>query len=52
LKFAAIDYAIDLKGTYHFLELNPNGEWGWLQHSCGLPIGEAIADTLCGVRAA
>lgn len=45
LRFGAIDFALDREGNHWFLELNPNGEWGWLQR-IGLPIAEALADTL------
>jgi hypothetical protein len=45
LRFGAIDLALDREGRLWFLELNPNGEWGWLQR-IGLPIAEALADTL------
>jgi hypothetical protein len=45
LRFGAIDLALDREERLWFLELNPNGEWGWLQR-IGLPIAEALADTL------
>ncbi len=45
LRFSGIDLALDSEGHLWFLELNPNGEWGWLQRA-GLPIAEALADTL------
>lgn len=45
LRFGGIDLAAGDDGQHWFLELNPNGEWGWLQTS-GLPIAEALADTL------
>lgn len=45
LRFGAIDLALDGNGRHWFLELNPNGEWGWLQR-IGLPIAEALADSL------
>ena len=45
LRFGAIDFALDHDGNHWFLELNPNGEWGWLQR-IGLLIAEAVADTL------
>jgi hypothetical protein len=32
---------------WFFLEVNPNGEWGWLETSVGLPVSEAIVDELC-----
>lgn len=45
LRFAAIDLALSHR-LYHFLEINPTGEWAWLVDSAGLPIDEAIADAL------
>lgn len=30
LRFAAIDMAIDHKGNWWFFEINPNGQWAWL----------------------
>ncbi len=45
LRFGAIDFVLDQDGQLWFLELNPNGEWGWLQR-VGLPIAHALADTL------
>ncbi len=48
LVFGAIDI-VQSGDEYYFLEINPNGEWGWLQKSAGLPIAESIADKLCEV---
>jgi glutathione synthase/RimK-type ligase-like ATP-grasp enzyme len=45
LRFGGIDLAVDDHGRHWFLELNPNGEWGWLQHA-NLPIAQALADEL------
>lgn len=45
LRFSGIDLALDDNGQHWFLELNPNGEWGWLERA-GLPIATALADTL------
>lgn len=45
LRFGGIDLLLDPDGVHWFLELNPNGEWGWLQRM-GLPIAEVLADTL------
>lgn len=47
LRFAGIDLAVDDEDNHWFLELNPNGEWGWLQQS-GLRIAEALCDVLLG----
>lgn len=30
LRFAALDFVVDSAGTWYFLELNPNGQWAWL----------------------
>ena len=46
LRFAAIDLLADVDGRHWFLELNPNGEWGWLQQQAGLPLADALADEL------
>jgi glutathione synthase/RimK-type ligase-like ATP-grasp enzyme len=46
LTFSAIDLILTPGGDYVFLELNPNGEWGWVQELTGLPISEALADVL------
>lgn len=45
LIFGAIDL-VKVKDEFYFLEINPNGEWGWLQMNAGLPIAEAIVDCL------
>jgi glutathione synthase/RimK-type ligase-like ATP-grasp enzyme len=42
----AVDFIVDPAGKYHFLEVNPAGEWGWLERDLGLPISDAIAETL------
>lgn len=48
LQFGAIDMILTPDGRYVFLEINPNGEWGWVEHLTGLPISKAIADLLIG----
>lgn len=30
LRFGALDFAIDADGRWVFLEINPNGQWAWL----------------------
>jgi glutathione synthase/RimK-type ligase-like ATP-grasp enzyme len=44
LRFAGIDL-IQRGDEYVFIELNPNGEWGWLEDS-GLPIAAGLATEL------
>ena len=43
LSFGAIDFALKPGGTYVFFEINPNGEWLWLEDQLGLPISDRIA---------
>lgn len=42
----SFDLALDGKGDFHWLELNPNGQWGWLEEKTGLEMSAAIADLL------
>lgn len=46
LDFGAIDIALAKDGEHHFLEINPNGQWAWLEIQLGLPIASAIAERL------
>jgi hypothetical protein len=46
LTFGAIDLILTPDGRYVFLEINPSGQWMWLEKQAGLPISEAIADLL------
>ncbi|MFK0229799.1 ATP-grasp ribosomal peptide maturase [Streptomyces sp. NPDC090303] len=42
----SFDLAVDRAGRYWWLELNPNGQWGWLETETGLPMSAAFADLL------
>jgi len=46
LAYGAIDMILTPKGEYVFLEINPNGQYQWIEELAGLPITEAIADLL------
>ena len=46
LNYGAIDIILTPDNQHVFLEVNPCGEFFWLEHAPGLPISEAIADTL------
>jgi hypothetical protein len=46
LRFGAIDLVEARDGTVFFLEINPNGQWGFIEADTGLPIGAALADLL------
>lgn len=46
LRFAAIDLIETPAGDFVFLELNPNGQYYWLELDLGLKISHAIAESL------
>ncbi|WP_328503427.1 ATP-grasp ribosomal peptide maturase [Streptomyces sp. NBC_00457] len=46
LTSGSFDLAVDRAGEPHWLELNPNGQWGWLEENTGLPMAAAFADLL------
>ncbi len=46
LVFGAIDLIAKPDGEYVFLELNPNGQWYWVEHLTGMPMVSAMADLL------
>ena len=48
LNYAAADFIVTRDGRHVFLEINAGGEWFWLARTPGLPIAEALADTLAG----
>lgn len=48
LNYGAADFILTPEGRHVFLEVNPSGEFFWLERSPGLPISDAIADVLLG----
>jgi len=46
LHFGCIDMIVDKEGRYHFLEVNPSGQWLWTEDLAELPISRAIANIL------
>jgi glutathione synthase/RimK-type ligase-like ATP-grasp enzyme len=46
LNFASLDMIVTPEGEYVFLELNPNGQWLWLEYELGLPLVASMADLL------
>jgi len=46
LNFASLDMIVTPDGEFVFLELNPNGQWLWLEHELGLPLVATMADLL------
>jgi len=46
LQFGAIDFALDKDLRYIFLEINPNGQWGWIEKRLGYNISGEIVNLL------
>jgi glutathione synthase/RimK-type ligase-like ATP-grasp enzyme len=42
LFYAAVDMVLDTEGEYWFLEVNPAGQWAWLEERAGAPISQAL----------
>jgi glutathione synthase/RimK-type ligase-like ATP-grasp enzyme len=48
LKTGMFDFIVDHRGRYIFLEINPNGAWGFIEEATGQPIGKTLAHLLQG----
>ncbi|MCA1572846.1 MAG: ATP-dependent carboxylate-amine ligase [Chloroflexi bacterium] len=48
LSFGAFDFAVDDAGAWWFYEVNPNGQWLWIEQQTGLAISAALAELLKG----
>ncbi len=48
LVFGAIDLILTPDGRYVFLEVNPAGQWHWIETITGMTISRAIAEWLAG----
>lgn len=46
LNFGAIDLVKSIDGNYYFLEINPNGQWGWIEYDTDLQISDSIINWL------
>jgi D-alanine-D-alanine ligase-like ATP-grasp enzyme len=44
LAYGALDFIVDPDEHWHFLEVNPNGQWGWIELATDLPIAHTITD--------
>jgi len=42
LNYGAIDMIVTPEGEFVFLEINPNGQWGWIENLTNLPISDSI----------
>lgn len=50
LFFGALDFVLTDQG-HQFIEINPNGQWGWIEHQTAQPISRALATALKGTPA-
>lgn len=48
LTYGALDFILTPASEYLFLEINPGGQYEFLEHATGLPFSATIADTLLG----
>ncbi len=46
LKFGALDFAVTPKGEHIFFEINPNGQWAWLEIQLGVPMSDSLIKLL------
>ena len=50
LNFSAIDLIYSTDNKYYFLEMNPNGQWAWIEEKVGFPIRDSIINCLVPTR--
>jgi len=46
LYYGAVDMIVTPEDEYVFLEVNPSGQWGWIEELTGMQISQAIAKLL------
>jgi hypothetical protein len=46
LKYGAFDFVLDMKNQPHFLEVNPSGDWYWIEHDTKMPITDTMVDLI------
>jgi glutathione synthase/RimK-type ligase-like ATP-grasp enzyme len=46
LRFGAIDFVLDKNEEFTFLEINPNGQWAWIEKLTGYKISNEITNLL------
>jgi len=50
LHFGAIDLALRPDGAFTFFEVNPNGQWAWVEQRTGLPLRAQMVSLLASGR--
>ncbi len=48
LVFGALDFVITPSGEWVLLEINPTGQYGFIEHAIGVPLTTQLADLLTG----
>lgn len=48
LAYGALDFVVTPEGEWVFLEINPAGQYGWIETATGVPLTEHLADWLTG----
>lgn len=48
LAYGAFDFVVSMDGRWVFLEVNPTGEWAWLENEHGLPLRPAFDELFFG----
>jgi hypothetical protein len=48
LRFAAIDMAVSTSGEWFYFEINPNGQWAWLDLTANTQIVRSFANSFAG----
>lgn len=46
LRYGAIDFILDKSDNFIFLEINPNGQWAWIENQTGYQISSEIVKLL------
>jgi glutathione synthase/RimK-type ligase-like ATP-grasp enzyme len=46
LLYGAFDFALSEDGTWIFLEVNPTGEFAWIENELGFPLRDSLIDEL------
>lgn len=46
LVYGAFDFIVTKEGEYIFLEVNPHGQWVWVEEYTGMPLSESLVDLL------
>lgn len=49
LRMSNFDLILTPEGEYQFLEVNPNGQWAWVEDKVGFPLCTALVNELLGI---